>query len=306
MTVTEVASSGIVLLRTMRFPFLVLTPVCVLLGAAAASAGGTVIDLPLLALILAGALGAHLAVNMLNEHHDFCSGLDLNTTRTPFSGGSGALPAHPAVARQVFGGGVTALVVVALLGLYFLWRSGPGIVPLGLAGIVLIVSYSGWINRHPFWCLIAPGFGFGVLMVIGTAFVLSGNYSLLSACAAGLPFLLVNNLLLLNQYPDIAADRQAGRRHVPIAYGTRVASAVYGLSVAAAVVLLTGAVIAGIFPVLCLLALLPLPLALYALAGALHYGPRLGEAPKFLAANVAVAVGSPLLLAVGLLVGEPV
>ena len=160
-------------------------------------------------------------------------------------------------------------------------------------------------HRRPVWCLLAPGFGFGVLMVSGTAFVLSGSYTLPGACAAGVPFLLVNNLLLLNQFPDIAADRQAGRRHVPIVYGTRAAGIVYGLFVLMTVLLVIGGVLARIFPAAGLMALLPMPLAVYALSGAFRLGSRLGEAPRYLAANVVVAVLSPLLLAIGLLVGTP-
>ena len=54
-----------------------------------------------------GRRGAHLAVNMLNEYFDFKSGLDFKTQRTPFSGGSGTLPANPHLARQAL---TTAIV----------------------------------------------------------------------------------------------------------------------------------------------------------------------------------------------------
>jgi len=35
-------------------------------------------------------LSAHIAVNTLNEYMDFKSGLDYETLKTPFAGGSGA------------------------------------------------------------------------------------------------------------------------------------------------------------------------------------------------------------------------
>ncbi len=41
-------------------------------------------------LALLGAFLAHISVNTLNEYFDFKSGLDLETIKTPFSGGSGA------------------------------------------------------------------------------------------------------------------------------------------------------------------------------------------------------------------------
>ena len=82
--------SGRVLLQSMRGPFLVLTPVCVLLGVGTVVANKAPVDWSLLFLCLLGALLAHISVNALNEYADFRSGLDLATLRTPFSGGSGA------------------------------------------------------------------------------------------------------------------------------------------------------------------------------------------------------------------------
>jgi len=77
-------------IQTSRAPFLILSIVCVVLGASVAVANQINISLSLLALTLAGALLAHISVNMLNEYFDFKSGLDLATKRTAFSGGSAA------------------------------------------------------------------------------------------------------------------------------------------------------------------------------------------------------------------------
>lgn len=205
--------------QSMRFPFLVLTPVCVFLGASTVIANQTSISLLLLALALLGALLAHVSVNTLNEYFDFKSGLDYTTIRTPFSGGSGALPQNPEIVNTVLSVGIASLIATLMIGSFFVWKYGTGIIPIGLAGLVLIITYTGWINRHPFLCLIAPGIGFGFLMVVGTQFILVGEYTLLPWLVAVVPFCLVNNLLLLNQYPDIQADANVGRNHFPIAYG---------------------------------------------------------------------------------------
>jgi 1,4-dihydroxy-2-naphthoate octaprenyltransferase len=258
----------------------------------------------LLFLCLLGALLAHISVNALNEYADFRSGLDLATLRTPFSGGSGALPRHPEMARAVLVLGVTTLLGVILVGLYFLRHYGLDLLPVGLAGLLLVLGYTGWINRHPFICLVAPGLGFGILMVVGTQFVLQGSYSALSLLAAVVPFFLVNNLLLLNQYPDIEADRNAGRRHFPITYGTGVSSGVYAISAMLTVVVIVAGVLGGYFPVLSLVALLPMPLALYAWSGAVRHGAAIGEYPQYLGANVAVVLLTTLLLGVSLIVGS--
>ena len=80
---------------SMRVPFLALTFVCVFLGASTVVANQANVNLTLLILALFGALLAHISVNTLNEYFDFKSGLDLETIKTQFSGGSGALPQNP-------------------------------------------------------------------------------------------------------------------------------------------------------------------------------------------------------------------
>jgi len=175
--------------------------------------------------------------------------------------------------------------------------------PLGLAGLLLIVTYTGRINRYPLLCLIAPGLGFGVLMVVGTQFILSGEYARVAWLIALIPFLLVNNLLLLNQYPDIQPDAAVGRNHLPIAYGTRNSTRVYALFVVSTVVAVTVYVLAGYLPMFSLIALLPMPLAFVALYGAIKHGESIGDFPQYLAANVAAALLTPLLLGLSIVYG---
>ncbi len=119
-----------------------------------------------------------------------------------------------------------------------------------------------------------------------------------------LPFYLVNNLLLLNQYPDLQADRRAGRRHFPIRFGLTVSSRVYlGFVLAALLAILFG-VLAELFPLPALFALLPASAGLYAWFGAIVYADELAEQPRYLAANVLAAVLTPLVLAAAIVYGR--
>lgn len=290
------------LLQSLRLPFLVLTPACVLLGCATAWRALGHLEPELVLATLVAALFAHISVNTLNEYHDFVSGLDLETRKTPYSGGSGALPAHPEMAAAVLAAGLLSLGVVVLAGIYFLYLRGLVLLPAGVTGLLLIATYTRWLNRSPWLCLVAPGLGFGPLMVTGTHFVLSGSISAQAIIAALVPFFLVNNLLLLNQYPDIEADAHAGRRHLPIVYGTPLANLVYGLFTAAAAAVLLFGVYYGILPGAALFALLAVTPAAVALAGAIHYHGRIGHHPQYLAANVVTAVLTPCILAGALFV----
>ena len=290
-------------LTSMRLPFLILTPACVFLGVSAVIANNITIDIYMLGLALLGATLAHISVNTLNEYSDFKTGLDFKTQRTPFSGGSGALPQHPKMATAVLCVGLTALLGTVLIGLFFLWKFGLGIIPIGAIGVALVIAYTPWVTKNPYLCLIGPGLGFGLLIVAGTGFVLTGEHALLPWFVGSVPFLLINNLLLLNQYPDIEADRSIGRNNVLIAHGVKCGNRIYGLFVLLTIAVIVGLILAGILPTLSFLALLPMPLALFALNGAMKYGNTIGGHPKFLAANVVVAVLTPILLGVSIIFG---
>lgn len=295
--------TSIAVIQSTRPPFLVLTPICVFLGASTVLANQSSIDIFLAGLVLFSALLAHAGVNLLNEYLDFKSGLDLTTARTPFSGGSGALPRHPELAGAVLNFGLLCLIALAITGCYLMWRVGSGILPLGIAGLLLITTYTHWLNRHPLLCLVAPGCGFGLLMVPGTQFVLTGEYAVQSGLVALVPFFLTNNLLLLNQYPDIQADIKVGRKHFPIAYGVAASNRVYAVFALAAAAVVVARVVAGYLPALSLIALLTMPLAGYAWYGAVKYGESIGRYPHFMGANVAVALLTPLLLAISITIG---
>ena len=189
-----------VIFGPMRLPFLILTPACVMLGAAAAAWSGAELNLHYLAFTFVGAVAAHISVNALNEYDDCKSGLDFTTQRTPFSGGSGTLPQSPDKAHVALITGVVSLVVTAIVGVYFLYVRGLWLLPVGLVGLVIIVAYTKWITKNAVLCLVAPGLGFGPLMVMGTDFVLTGSYSWTSFMAFLVPFFLVSNLLLLTSF----------------------------------------------------------------------------------------------------------
>ncbi len=288
-------------LGSIRPPFLILTPACILTGIGTAAWSGFPLNLPECLLILLCALFAHISVNALNEYQDFDSGLDLQTERTPFSGGSGTLPANPHLAAPVKLIALLSLLATLASGLYLARQHLLAALPLGLIGVLLIISYTRYLNRSALLCLIAPGLAFGPLFVIGTHLVLTGEYSLLSLSASVPIFFLVNNLLLLNQYPDIRADRLAGRRHLPIRFGISVANAVYALFSLAAYGVLLIAVSLGQLPGLTLMVLLALPFSLIALFGALRYGEGIGAHTGFLASNVAASILAPSLLGIALL-----
>ena len=292
-----------ILFQSIRPSFLILSPVCVFLGTSTAINVSGPVDTFLLTLIVIGALCAHISVNTLNEYTDFKSGLDLITIKTPFSGGSGALPGNPSMANTVLAAGLITFSLTMAIGIYFISNHGTLVLPIGITGLVIILTYSKWLNRWPFLCLLAPGLGFGILMVVGTHYLLTGENTITAWLAALVAFFLVNNLLLLNQYPDIQADRSIGRNHFPIAFGTRISSYVYSIFFISAYSTILIGIYYGYFPGLSLIALLPAALSAYAFKGALKHAGNIGTHTQYLGANVGATLLTPLLLGISITFG---
>ncbi|SHK15924.1 1,4-dihydroxy-2-naphthoate octaprenyltransferase [Marinobacter antarcticus] len=293
-------SEAVAVVRASRPNFLVLAPLCVGLGVAVAWQQGEAPALLDTLLVFVGALLAHASVNLLNEYEDFISGLDLITSRTPFSGGSGALPEVPGAAKRVLVAAIGTLALVILIGLYFLWQRGLPMLVLGTAGVMLVLTYTRWITRSPLLCLFAPGIGFGPVMILGTLVALGTRLDATAITVSVISLLLVSELLLINQIPDVEADRKIGRRHLVITLGTRAAARfVSALFVSGYVVLVTS-VFAGWLPLPSIMSLATAPFALWLawkLPGVINQPAALNV---LLGANVAILLATLALLIVGL------
>jgi len=288
------------LIGPMRPNFLILAPACVLLGIATAFWSGASLNPVYIILILAGALMAHTSVNALNEYFDFKSGLDLITVKTPFSGGTKSLPENPEKAHLALITGLVSLALVAFIGIYFLMERGLWLLPIGIIGIILVYAYTPFITRHPFLCLISPGLGFGPLMVMGTDFMLTGHYSWTAAWASLVPFFLVSDLLLLNQFPDVEADRQFDRDHFPIRIGRRKSATLYNVFLILTYVSIIAGCLLKLLPVGALLGLITLILAVPVMRGVVRHADDIPGLIPFMIKNVIINISTPVFVALGL------
>lgn len=293
------------LLDPMRVPFLILTPACVVLGLATAIWTSGQVNWFHFILVLIGALSAHISVNVFNEYFDYKSGLDANTKRTPFSGGSGRLPESPEMIRPALIMAWIFFTVTVLIGLYFVFTIGSALIPLGLLGLLIIYFYTDWITRYPLLCLITPGLGFGPLMVMGTNFVLTGQYGWTAFIASLVPFFLVSNLLLLNQFPDAEADQKAGRKHYPIMIGKEKSSWIYIVFLLLPYAAIGFGIATGYFPLSSLIGFLSLLMVIPISRGVLQHKENTDELIPFLGQNVIINLVTPVLVAVGLFIGWP-
>jgi len=244
-----------------------------------------------------GLLLLHISVNVLNDYFDYQSGIDLEVKRTPFSGGSGILPAQSLAPKAVFRFGLICFFLSVPIGVYFVISKGWLLLPLFIIGAVCVLIYTPHLTKlgWPEW---APGLGLGALPVIGAYYIQTSHYTLPAVIASFPSFILVHNLLFLNEFPDVEADRKGGRRTLPIVLGKTKASKVYSALTILVYLWIIGSVIAGFMPIFALIALLTLPFAVKAIIGALNYGDEDKLIPA-LGNNVLVILLTQLLLGIG-------
>jgi len=281
-------------LAATRPAFLSASLVAGLLGLAAAAYSSVALQgLPALVALLF-ALTAHAGVNVLNDYYDALNGTDAcNVERIfPFTGGSRFIQNGVLSTAQTARFGFALMAGVALAGLWLMQVSTPQLAWVGLGGLFI-----GWAYSAPPFRLNSRGLGelcvaAGFLLItVGTDFVQRGSFSI-APVYAGLSYaLLVANLLYINQFPDRAADRQAGKLHWVARLEVRHARWGYVLIATLAYVWLTLCVASGKLPAWALVCWLAMPLSAMAARQLFRYALQ----PQQLAAAIKLTILAMLL-----------
>jgi len=284
----------------------------VVVGLGAALAVGTPLRLDTALGCLAVALLLQVLANLANDLSDHRRGADTADRAGPVRVAAAGL----ATERQLE---AAIAVVVGLAGLVGLWLAvvgGPVILALGALAIVAALAYTGGPAPYGYRALgeVFVFVFFGLVAVVGTAYLQALRLDPLFVVAAVPPGALITAILVVNNLRDIPTDRAAGKRTLAVVLGRRASAAEYALLLAAAyavpaalaVAWLAGGGPPGGGPRL--LALGPL-LTLLTLPGA-HSGLRLvrkfgepRELNRALRGTARLALGHGLLLAVGLGLG---
>jgi 1,4-dihydroxy-2-naphthoate octaprenyltransferase len=287
---------------TMRPNFLLLAVACVFVAMAAAIWTHGQVNAWHAVLAFIGGLAAHACVNAINEYQDVKSGLDFRTNRTPFSGGSGTLIQDTSKAPIVLWTVIVTSLVAVLIGVYFSIVVGWLILAIGAIGLVVIFTYTQLINKQPLLCLIAPGFGFGTLMVIGSYYVLTGTITWTSVLTSFVPFFLVSNLLLLNQFPDVEADKTVARKHYPIMIGKKSSAVIYIAFLVATYFTIVLGMVVKLTPAWTLISLLTLVSAIPTARAVLKNAEDTPALIPSMIQNVLLNLVTPVLMGIGFLI----
>ena len=230
MAVFEFFSVGLRWIAAARPGFLAVTASTCAVGIALSQACGAPWDRVGAVLTMVLALLTHAAVNLYNDYGDAVGGSDaINTARlAPFTGGSRVIQDGRFSAQAVREASRILGIVVVGGGIVLAARAGPGLLAIGLAGLL-----TGWAYSSPRVALMSRGLGeLSValgwwLVVLGADYVQRHGFSALAAIAGVSPALLVTAVLLVAEFPDAAADATAGKRTLVVRWGPRRGALLY-------------------------------------------------------------------------------
>ena len=221
-----------------------------------------------------------------------------NNERTPFSGGSGILPAGLLEAKSVYKLGMVSLFIALIIGIYFIIVWNWYILPIMLIGGICAYFYSTHLSKWMTGEFFA-GLNFGPLAILGAYFAQTGTYSWEALIVSLAPGILTSILLLLNEFPDARADKIGGRKHLVILLGKEKASKLYSVLMLSAYLAILCGVIFGFMPALTLIAFLTIPIAIKAIKGArTNYDDNVKLIPT-MGANILVVLVTQFLMVIG-------
>jgi len=243
----------------LRPPFLILSIVFAVLGIMVALKDGYFN--PLYAVLtLVGIAALHAAANVLNDYFDYRSGIDIETERTPFSGGSGILTSGKMTPKGVLVEGLVLLLLGLGIGLYFIYVSAfnPILILLIVFAGAGIVLYSPTISHIGFGEVLV-GLCFGPLLILGVYFVQASILSLETGLLGLITGILTAAVLYVNEFPDTRADVKFGRYHVVARLGKEKAARILKYIFASAYIVLVISTAASLIPLTALIGLATIP-----------------------------------------------
>jgi 1,4-dihydroxy-2-naphthoate octaprenyltransferase len=260
-------------------------------------------------LIVVGTIVAHVSVNLFNEYSDYKTGIDLNTNRTPFNGGSGMLVQGLTRPSAVLAAAIGTLIFSLSVGVYYSITSHWFLFVIIAIGGFSIVGYTDVLAKYLLGELFA-GISLGSLVVVGTYVALTGSYSVSMLHLIPLevwllsipPGILTALLLLLNEFPDMEADKQGGRNHLLIRFGKNIGAYIYSAGALLTYIIIIVLPLLGISSYWIYIALLPLPLVFINIRTTLKYNNDIANLIPALGGNVIAILVTDLLLAGSLVI----
>lgn len=245
--------------RAIRIKFLLASIIAVTNGIAISYWKTGELDFGYAILTYFGIICLHISVDLLNDYWDFKRGIDTNTKRTKYSGGTGVIPDNLINSKLIYCAGVIFLILGGLIGLYFVTIKGIIILILLIFAIISIYFYStNIVNAGLGELFVAIK---GSMIVLGSYYIQSDQIDLTSIYVGVIIGLLSAVVLLVTSFPDYEADKKSGRRTLVIVMGKENSIKLFITIVTITYAMIIGGSIFNVMTIFSTIALLSLPFA---------------------------------------------
>jgi 1,4-dihydroxy-2-naphthoate octaprenyltransferase len=172
------------------------------------------------------ALLLQVAANFANDLSDFRRGADTETRVGPLRVAAAGLVTE----RQLEVAIAIVLVLAGVVGLWLATIGGWVLVALGALAMVAALAYTGGPFPYGYRALgeVFVFVFFGLVAVVGTAYLQALRLDPVFLAAAVPPGLLITAILVVNNLRDIETDAAAGKRTLAVMIGKRRTHAEYG------------------------------------------------------------------------------
>lgn len=197
--------------------------------------GGFSVGLFVLATLAIMAL--HAGANVVNDYFDHVSQNDwVNENPTPFSGGSRFIQNGLLSPKATLMAGLAYLAIGSGIGLIIvLLTQSVFVLGIGVAGVLGAFFYTASPFQLGYRGIgeIVIGFLFGILPVFGSYYLQARSIDMLPLLPALIVAILIFLVILINEFPDLPADRQVNKKTMIVVFGVPVSIAIYRLTLAA-------------------------------------------------------------------------
>ncbi|MEM3143447.1 MAG: prenyltransferase [Candidatus Nitrosotenuis sp.] len=249
-------------MRVIRIKFLLASVISVSLGLAISYWKVQSIDVVEALVTMGGVIALHASVDLLNDFWDYKRGIDNDTKRTKFSGGSGVLPDGLLKPTSVYRAGIVFLILGSLAGVYF-------IVIYGLI-IAIILGFAVFSIYFYSTKIVDVGLGEifvaikGAMIVFGSVYIQTQTIDSTTVICGAIAGTLSALVLYITSFPDFDADKKNGRRTLIIMLGKNAASRLFWAFPAIIYSLVLTGILFELIPLYCILVFVTLPLIIKA------------------------------------------
>ncbi len=260
------------LVRAARPQYLSASVAPILVGSALGFSVAGRFDAWLFVLAMLAIMALHAGANVTNDYFDSATQDDwVNQNPTPFSGGRQFIQQGILSPRATLLAGLGYLALGCAIGLLIVWRTrSPIILGIGLAGFLGAFFYTAWPLRLSYRGVgeVLIGILFGILPVYGAYYLQAGVIDWLPMLPALIVAILIFLVIFINEFPDLPADAQVGKRTMIVMWGVPRCVVIYRATVIVSYILAVLMLFNDRTFYAGLLYLLTLPLGIFAMRSA--------------------------------------